>query len=175
MKKNIVVIAVFAITVLFSNDLSAQKFSEMDKSPLDKALYSTKEDGVKTKIVYSRPQLKERAMSSLVKEGKMWRLGANEATEITFYNDVTFGGKAVKAGTYGMFAIPGKTEWTIILNKDLNVWGNYQYKKEQDVVRVKAAVSKSEDLIEAFSISYSKTGDIYIGWENTIVTISVKE
>ena len=174
MKKNILVIAVFVVAVLFSNDLTAQKFPGLDASPADKALYRTKADGVKTKIVYSRPQLKGRTVASLVKDGKMWRLGANEATEVTFYNDVTFGGKAVKAGTYAMFAIPGKSEWTIILNKDLNVWGNYQYKKDQDVVRVKANVSKGTDAVEAFAITYSKTGDIHLGWGTTVVTISVK-
>ena len=174
MKKNVLVLAVLVVAMLFSSEMSAQIFAGMDKSPLDKALYATKAEGVKTKIVYSRPQLKGRTVASLTPAGKMWRLGANEATEVTFYGNVKFGGKSVKAGTYAMFAIPGAKEWTIILNKDLNVWGNYQYRKGQDVVRVKAKATKGEETLEAFSIGYSKSGDIHLGWGTTVVTIPVK-
>lgn len=174
MKKNVFVIAVLAVAMLFSNEISAQKFAKLDKSPADIALYKTKADGVKAKIVYGRPQLNGRTVASLTPVGKMWRLGANEATEVTFYNNVMFGGKSVKAGTYAMFAIPGAKEWTIILNKDLNVWGNYQYKAGQDVAKVMAKVSKGTSSLEAFSIAYSKTGDILLGWGTTVVTIPVK-
>ncbi|MBL4568683.1 MAG: DUF2911 domain-containing protein [Flavobacteriaceae bacterium] len=173
MKKNILVIAVFVIAVLFSNDLTAQKFPGLDKSPADIAIYPRR--GAKTtKIIYGRPQLKGRTVASLTPQGKVWRLGANEATEITFFKDVTFGGEVVKAGTYTMFAIPGKTEWTIILNKDLNVWGHFSYKESSDLVRVKGKVSKGDTEVEAFAITYSKTGDIHLGWGTTVVTISVK-
>ena len=54
---------------------------------------------------------------------EVWRTGANEATEVTFYQDVNFGGKAVDAGTYTLYTIPGKDTWTIILNEALNQWG----------------------------------------------------
>jgi len=60
------------------------------------------------------------------------------------------------------------------LNKDLNAWGNYSYKAAQDVAQVKAGVSKGADSLEAFSIAYSKSGDILLGWGTTVVTISVK-
>ena len=58
MKKNVFLIAVLAVAMLFSNEISAQKFRGLDKSPADIAVFRTKEAGVKTKIVYSRPQLK---------------------------------------------------------------------------------------------------------------------
>ena len=176
MKKNILAIAVFAIAVLFSNDLSAQKFSTLDKSPMDAASFPTdyKISDKIVKVVYSRPQLKGRALESLAPSGKVWRMGANESTEVTFYKDVTFGGKSVKAGSYTMFAIPGKSEWTIMLSKSLHTWGSGSYKDSNDVVRVTAKVSKADKVIEAFSIAYSKTGDVYFGWGNTVVTTSVK-
>ena len=174
MKKNILVIAVFAIAVLFTNDLSAQKFSKLDKSPLDKVLHQTKADGVKATVVYSRPQLNGRRLNKLIPDGKLWRLGANEATQITFANNVVFGGKSVKAGTYTMFAIPGEKEWTIILNKDLNVWGHYSYKESQDVVRVQAKVSSSMASIEAFSITFDKEMNLYLGWDYTVVKVNIK-
>ena len=174
MKKNVLVIALFAIAVLFSNESNAQRFSKLDVSSLDKVIFKGTTTGETAKVIYSRPQLKGRRLSKLVPEGKMWRLGANEATQITFANNVMFGGKSVKAGTYAMFAIPGKTEWTIILNKDLNVWGNYAYKKEQDVVRVKGKVSSSMAPIEAFSITFDKDMNLYLGWEYTVVKVEIK-
>ena len=174
MKKNLLTVAFLAIAVLFSNETIAQKFPALDKSPADIAMYSTKADGVIAKIVYSRPQLNGREMEELAPSGKVWRLGANEATEIRFFKDVTFGGQSVKAGTYTMFAIPGITEWTIILNKDINVWGHFGYKESQDVVRVTAKVSKSNDSVEALAIVFSKTGEMHIGWADVVVTVPVK-
>lgn len=76
------------------------------------------------KIVYGRPLKNGRTIfGGIIPYDKVWRTGANEATEITFYKDVVFGGQAVKAGTYSLFTIPGKKEWTFILNKDLDIWG----------------------------------------------------
>jgi hypothetical protein len=174
MKKNVLVIAVLAVAMLFSNEISAQKFSKLDKSPLDKVVFKSKSGDVKAKVVYSRPQLNHRRLNKLITDGKLWRLGANEATQITFNNNVMFGGKSVKAGTYTMFAIPGKTEWTIILNKDLYVWGHYSYKESQDVARVKAKVSSSMGYIDAFSITFDKDMNLYLGWEYTVVKVNIK-
>jgi hypothetical protein len=174
MKKNVLVIALFAVAVLLSNETTAQRFAKSDVSSLDKVIYKGTKTGETAKVIYSRPQLKGRRLNKLAPNGKMWRLGANEATQITFANNVMFGGKSVKAGTYAMFAIPGKSEWTIILNKDLNVWGNYAYKEGQDVVRVKAKVSSSMAPIEAFSIAFDKDMNLYLGWEYTVVKIEIK-
>ncbi len=174
MKKNVLVIAIFMVAILFSNGVSAQKFPKLDISPADISLFPRRGEVKITKIVYSRPQLKGRTVESLTPEGEIWRLGANEASEITFYKDVVFGGKKVKAGTYTLFAIPSKSEWTMILNKNLNLWGTYSYKKENDVVRITAKVSEGEEFVEAFSITYSKEGDIILGWGKKIVTIPVK-
>lgn len=174
MKKNVLVLAFLAIAVLFSNETTAQKFPGLDKSPADISVYRTKADGAVVKVIYSRPQLKGRSLSKLAPAGKVWRLGANEATEIIFYKDVTFGGKLVQAGTYSMFAIPGESEWTIILNKDVNVWGHFSYKESEDALRVTAKVSKNNDSVEALAIVFSKTGDMHIGWANTVVTVPVK-
>ncbi|GGG94001.1 hypothetical protein GCM10011416_09050 [Polaribacter pacificus] len=175
MKKNVLIIAFLAIAGLFSTEATAQKFeNKLDKSPADIALYKTKADGVIAKVIYGRPQLKGRSLSKLAPAGKVWRLGANEATEIQFFKDVTFGGKSVKAGTYTMFAIPGANQWTIILNKATNVWGAFSYKQSQDVVRVIAKVSNNSKTLEALEIVFSNSGDMYIGWANTVVTVPVK-
>lgn len=176
MKKNVLVIALFAIAVLFSNETTAQKFAPLDKSPMDVASFPNdyKISAKVVKVTYSRPQLKDRNMTKLAPEGEMWRTGANEATEITFYKDVTFGGKSVDAGTYSLFTIPGEKEWTIILSSAKNVWGAYFYKQDEDVVRVKGKVSSSMALIEAFSMTFDEDMNLYMGWGNTVVSITIK-
>jgi hypothetical protein len=106
---------------------------------------------------------------------KVWRTGANEAVEITFYKDVVFGGKAVKAGVYSLFVIPSLDEdWTIIINKAKNVWGSYYYKQEQDVVRVSGVTSKADKNIEAFSMIFDKDMTLKMGWGNTVISVPIK-
>lgn len=180
MKKRILALVVLAVTILFSNEITAQKFAGLDKSPMDAATYpsSYRVSDKLVKIIYSRPQLKGRSLTKLAPEGKVWRTGANEAPEITFYKDVTFGGKNVKAGTYTLFTIPGKENWTFILSTAKNVWGSYFYKENEDVVRVTGKLSKSKKPIEAFSIAFDgKDNDatMYLGWGTTVVSVPVKE
>lgn len=177
MKKSILAIAIFAITLISSTEVTAQEFKDLDKSPMDGASYpsSYKISDKVVKVTYGRPQLKGRALSKLAPVDKVWRTGANEAAEITFYKDVTFGGKAVKAGTYTLFTIP-KTEgdWTVILSTAKNVWGSYFYKESEDVVRVNGTVSTSEKSIEAFSIMFADDMTLKMGWANTVVSVSIK-
>jgi len=178
MKKNVFVV-VLATVLMITSEISAQKFAELDKSPMDVASYPTsyKMSDKLVKIIYSRPQLRGRELSKLVPNDKVWRTGANEATEIIFYKDVIFGGKDVKAGTYTLFTIPSDAEWTVILSTAKNVWGSFFYKESEDVVRVKGKVSKSDKLIETFSIVFDGEGmnaKMHLGWGNTIVTVPVK-
>ena len=158
-----------ALTLIFSYTANAQKFPDLDPSPMDAATYpsSYKVSEKTIKIIYSRPQLKGRDLSKLAPNNEVWRTGANEATEITFYKPVMFGNTKVKSGNYSLFTIPGDNEWTIILSSDINVWGAYTYKQDHDVARIKVPVTQSKDILEAFSIVFeeSKSGaDMYMGW-----------
>ena len=175
MIKSILAIAIFAITLISSTEVSAQKFSKLDKSPLDAASYpsSYKISDKVVKVVYGRPQLKGRDLAKLAPANKVWRTGANEAAEITFYKDVVFGGKEVKAGTYSLFTIPNEKEWTVILNSARNVWGSYYYEQDKDVVRVSGKVSTSETNIEAFSMLFDEDMTLKMGWANTVVSVSI--
>lgn len=102
-------------------------------------------DGKDISIKYGQPSKKGRVLfgkagsGSLEPYGKPWRIGADEATEITFKKDGMFGGKAVKAGTYTLVAIPNEKEWTLILNSQLGQWGAYDYEKHKakNVLEVK--------------------------------------
>lgn len=167
---------ILIVAVAFSTNAFAQKFNELDKSPMDAASYpsSYKEADKMVKVVYSRPQLNDRKLSKLAPIGEVWRTGANEAAEITFYYPANVGGKMVKPGTYSLFTIPGDDSWTVILNSAQNVWGAYTYDEKMDVVRLDMPITKSNDAIEAFTIVFE--GDkndptMYMGWENTVVSL----
>ena len=163
----------FALVMLFSTQMNAQKFANLDKSPMDMVSFPSKGNKV-VKIYYSRPQLKGRSLSDLTPNGKVWRTGANEATEITFFKDVTFGGKSIKAGTYVLATIPGEKEWTIILNSTLDTWGSYSYDESKDVARVTAAVTTDKESLEAFSIAFNDDGTMFLGWGTLRVAVPIK-
>lgn len=132
------------------------------------------------KVVYGQPSKKGRVIfgadgsSSLEKYGKVWRTGANEATEVTFKNDVMFGGKMVKAGTYTLFTIPGEKEWSVILNSTLGQWGAYDYDKIKgtDVATIKVPVSMNKTPIEKLTITPANSS-IAIAWDNMTVSVPV--
>ncbi|UKM65074.1 DUF2911 domain-containing protein [Flavobacteriaceae bacterium GSB9] len=169
-KVTTMIICVFAL--LLSGNVMAQKFANLDKSPLDISYYRTSRNATPmVKVIYSRPQLKGRDLSQLAPNGKVWRTGANEASEIKFYQDIQFGGETVKAGTYSLYTIPGENEWTIILSKDTDVWGAYGYKETNDALRIKVPVSSGES-IEAFSIAFDD-GKMVLAWDTVRVSIPV--
>ena len=177
MKNTILTIAVFVTTLISSLQLTAQEFKSLDKSPMDMAAFpsSYKISDKIVKVIYSRPQLNGRDLVKLAPPEMVWRTGANEAAEITFYKDVIFGGKALKAGTYSLFTIPSfDGDWTVIINSARNVWGSYYYKQDQDVIRVSGKTSTTEENIEAFSMMFDKDMTLKIGWGKTVVSVSIE-
>ncbi|QKZ13263.1 DUF2911 domain-containing protein [Spirosoma sp. KUDC1026] len=132
------------------------------------------------KVVYGQPAKKGRVVfgpegsASLEKYGRVWRTGANEATEITFRNDVMFGGKMVKAGTYTLYTIPGEKEWSVILNSTLGEWGAFNYDKIKgaDIASVKVPVSANKTPIEKLTITPANNS-IAIAWDNMTVSVPV--
>lgn len=180
MKKAILSIAIFTITLVSSTNIGAQEFKGLDKSPMDAATYPTnwRNADKLVKVIYSRPQLKGRKLDKLAPKDKVWRTGANEAAEITFYKDVTFGDKKVKAGTYSLFTIPKDGDWTIILSNQKNVWGSYFYDESKDVARVSGTVSKLDESIEAFSIVFEGEKDsatMYMAWAKTMISVPLNK
>lgn len=130
-------------------------------------------------IAYCRPGVKGRAIwGGLVPYGEVWRTGANEATTITFSDPVTVNGNALAAGTYGLFTIPGKESWTVILNKGAKLWGAYEYKKDEDVVRFevkpRAAATPKEWMQFRFDGLTNDTAEVVLAWESIEVPFTVK-
>ena len=177
MKNSIFTFAFFLIALISSLQLTAQNFKDLDKSPMDVAAFpsSYKISDKTVKVIYSRPQLNGRDLVKLAPPEMVWRTGANEAAEITFYKDVIFGGKALKAGTYSLFTIPSfDGDWTVIINSARNVWGSYFYEQGQDVIRVSGKTTKTEENIEAFSIMFDKDMTLKMGWGKTVISVSIK-
>ncbi|TAE51730.1 MAG: DUF2911 domain-containing protein, partial [Bacteroidetes bacterium] len=137
-----------------------------------------KDDKPLAKVVYSRPLRNDRVVfGKLVSYGKVWRTGANECTEIKFYQDVKLADKEVKAGTYSLFSIPGETQWTLILNTELDQWGAYGYDEKKDVLRVSVPAGKSTKPIEAFTITFreNKAGGVMVlGWDTVLVEVPLE-
>lgn len=129
-------------------------------------------------IAYSRPGVKGRTIfGKLEPWGEVWRAGANSATKVTFSTPVKFGGTEVPAGSYGLFALLGEHEWTVILNKIADQWGAYKYDPKDDVVRVKVAPVALAAPVETFTIDLNDIRDesatLNLLWEKTRVSVSL--
>lgn len=174
--KSFFTVALLIAAMAFTTNATAQKFGGLDKSPMDVASFpdNWRESNKLVKVQYSRPYLNGRELSKLAPNGEVWRTGANEAPEITFYTDMKLGGTTVKAGTYALLTIPGENEWTIILHSSLNEWGGYFYKKENDVARATVPASMADDSLENFSIAFTESDagvDMHMGWDKVRVTV----
>jgi Protein of unknown function (DUF2911) len=128
-------------------------------------------------ITYSRPGVKGRQIwGGLVPYDKVWRTGANEATTISFSDDVTINGQALPKGTYSLHTIPGKDEWTIVFNNVSNQWGSFSYDPAKDALRVKAK-PQTAPFAEWMTFEVPQLSPdqatIAIHWENLSVPFTV--
>ena len=174
MKKYITSIILLFFVSIYSN---SQSFRPLDKSPMDLIEFSSSDGEKAVRVLYSRPQLKGRNFSSLVPNGKLWRTGANESTEITFYKPASMNNVKIEKGSYTLYTIPNENEWTIIINKATHTWGAYRYNKNDDVLRFNVPTKKSDNLIEALSMVFESSsggGNLVLGWSDKIVKIPFK-
>jgi len=157
--------------------LAVQSFAQDLPRPSQKAEVEQMVGLTEIEVSYSRPNVKGRVIwGNLVPYDKVWRTGANEATSIEFSSDVKVNGTEVPAGKYGLFTIPGKEEWTVILNKNWEVWGTGDYKEEEDQLRFKVKPSATK-ATESFTIGISNVKDdkcsIDISWDELMVSFEV--
>jgi hypothetical protein len=136
----------------------------------------------KVEVVYSRPHVKGASRKedrviwgALVPYDKVWRTGANSVTKITFDGDVTVEGQKLAAGAYGLFTIPGQTEWTVIFNKQAT-GSPADYKAENDVLRVKAN-TQAIPMRELFTIGFpqvtTNSAEMVLVWEKLAVVVNI--
>lgn len=172
-----------ALTLLLASGLifSAQQADAQIKLPPASSTQFILQDlGIsQVSVVYQRPNMKGRKIfGDLVPYDQIWRTGANNATNITFQSDVKIEGQALEAGTYALFTLPGKEEWTIIFNKNAKQWGAYTYDKADDVLRVKVKPRALTNPIETFTIAFEEVNDQNLKacllWEKTKVSFLIE-
>lgn len=176
MKITIKTILLLFVTLGFTADLQAQGL----KMPPASTSQSIVQDFAlgKISLTYARPNMKGRKIfGGLEQYDKVWRTGANNATVIKFTDDVTIEGVNVPAGEYSIFTIPGKTEWTFILNKTVKQWGAYDYKEADDVLRVKVKALTLKEPVETFTMQFANvlatSAQLHLMWEKTAVAINI--
>jgi len=163
------------VTLLVNQNINSQDFQKLDKAPHDISYY--RENMITpplVKVIYGRPQKNDQEVfGNLVEYGKVWRTGANEATEVKFYQDVLFGDKKVTAGTYVLLTVPSENEWEIILSSNIDVLGAFQYNPIYDIAKIKVTSNKAES-IEYFSIAFKERNsniEMVLAWDSTRVNI----
>jgi hypothetical protein len=178
----------FAIAIfpLFSA-VAQLNLPPVDKSPMDISYFPANYPVLKiqdkiseplmARVLYSRPRKEGRAIfGGLVEYGKLWRLGANEATEIEFFQKVRIGDKKVDKGRYTIYAIVKENSWTFILNKETDTWGSFKYDPDKDVARMEVPVEKLNELVEFFTMSFEKINgklNLVVAWENVKVALPI--
>jgi hypothetical protein len=111
------------------------------------------------RAIYSRPAKNNRQLfGKLVEYGKIWRLGANEATEIEFFRDVIIQKTKIKKGRYTLYAIPGLETCTLIINKEIDTWGAFLYEEKKDVLRVTLPMETLDTPMENFTLYFTLSG-----------------
>jgi len=164
--------------------IANNEYANVDRSPMDITYYppSYPEEKMNNtnqpttpvaRIIYSRPHKKNRIIfsdseKSICQYGKLWRLGANEATEIEFFKPVIINNKNIPAGRYGMYCIPFKDKWILALNTNLYTWG-LDIQPEKDVIRIEVPVQKQQPSLEDFTIVLAPASygaDMLIAWDD---------
>lgn len=170
------VLPLFAFIVLCSLNTRAQQIKTPAPSPPQ---YIKQDFGLSSiELSYSRPGVKGRTIfGDLVPYGKVWRTGANQATTLTFGDDVVIGGTKITAGKYGLLTIPGADEWTIIITRQLDVTNPAAYKQDQDVVRVTAHPQQLSFSLESFTMLFqdltSNSCHLDLIWDKTLVSLPI--
>jgi Protein of unknown function (DUF2911) len=174
-------------SILVMSATAQSRFPLLDKSAMDMSYYPVNytilriqdkaTEPLVARLVYSRPLRNGRnVFGELLEYNKVWRLGANEATEIEFFRDVVIGGKQVPKGRYTLYAIPTEEKWTIIVNKETDIWGAFKYDSGKDVVRADALVQRQTEPQEAFTMFFEKSSSgfsMVAAWDTSLIALPI--
>jgi len=185
MIKNIIPLALVLLVTFTS--VAQSSLPAVDKSPMDMCYYPERYPNLKAqdkltepltaRAIYSRPKKEGRAVfGGLVEYGKLWRLGANEATEIEFYKPVVIGGKKIPKGRYTLYSIVNEKSWIFIVNKETDIWGSFKYNQAKDAARVEVPVQSLKDEVESLTMVFEKDNkniNLVVAWENVKVALPI--
>lgn len=184
--KSVFLILMFSLSYSMAA-VSQTKLPPIDKSPMDASycppnfpvlkIQDKATDPLIARVLYSRPEKQGRNIfGELIEYGKVWRLGANEATEIEFFRDVKFGNSRIKKGRYTIYAIPTASKWTIIVNRDTDIWGSFRYDIKKDVSRFDVPVETLAEPVELFTLIFEKGAkghELQCYWDNIKISIPI--
>lgn len=167
--------------------IAQPKLPSIDKSPMDMSYFPSGYPVLKiqdkitgplvARVIFSRPQKNGRVIfGELLEYGKVWRLGANEATEIEFFKDVKINNSKIKKGRYTLYSIPYADKWTLIINKETDTWGSFKYDSKKDLLRVDIPVQKQAEITEEFVMVFDKTptgADLVIVWDDIKLNLPI--
>lgn len=166
---------IFILGMLASINLSVHAQQEVKPRLSPTSIVSLRYKDTYVKLTYSQPHKRGREVfGQLVPFHEVWRMGANEATEITLTRDVTVNGILLPAGTYSIFSIPSPDKWTIIINREAGLWGSYNYNPKLDVFRFDVPVQTNPVVYEAFTIQFDQRNnmaDLLLLWDKTKISI----
>ncbi len=186
-KMKSILLTVFLVSVT-GVCISQSAIPPLDKSPMDMCYYPVNYPILKiqhkadapliARVIYGRPQKNDRSIfGDLVPYDMIWRVGANEATEIEFFRDVKIDGKKLAKGRYTLYAVPSADKWTLVLNKENDTWGAFAYDQKKDVLRTDVKVNIRPDIIDVFTICFEGTEknktSLMIGWDNKDVHLPI--
>ena len=143
-RKSLLLVVLLVVAAV--DGISQSTLPPLDKSPMDMCYYPVDYPVLKiqnkvdapliARVIYGRPQKNNRSIfGDLVPYDMIWRVGANEATEIEFFRDTKIDGKKLPKGRYTLYAIPSTDKWTLVLNKETDTWGAFGYDAKKDVMR----------------------------------------
>lgn len=160
--------------------VSQQKPTELDKSPMDMSYWPDNYPLLKmsgkaknqpiARVIYGRPVKNGRTIfGGIVKYNELWRLGANEATELEIFSPVKIANKIIPKGRYTLFCVPSENKWTIIVSKDNFCWGSFTYDSRKDVVRADIKPETIDEIVETFTIYFTENlgkANLVMLWDN---------
>lgn len=165
-------ISFLTVALLIAFSVTAQK--DKSKRPSPPAQVSKTVNGKEITVDYSQPSKRGREIfGGLEKFGKVWRTGANETSWIEISDNVLIEGEKLPAGKYGLYTIPGESEWVIIFNKKWDGWGAYEYNEDEDVLRITVPSESLEEVVEKFTIDIGDAGEVSMAWDRTIVKFDI--
>lgn len=168
----------FSLSLIGFLFFSIGAFAQTDKSkrPSPPAVVTQKIADLVITIDYSQPSVKGRAIGTELepKPGQVWRTGANEATVFEVNKDVVINGDALPAGKYGLFTLVDADDWTFIFNKTWKQWGAFEYKEEDDALRVKVKGGKAEPFAEKMTFTIDPSGTVTLVWGDKKASFQVK-
>ena len=153
--------------------------SQVNKPSLSPLIKTEQHVGLaKVSLEYGQPNRQGRTIfGQLIPYNKLWRTGANSSTKMSFDREVQLAGNKIPEGNYSLYTIPGKNEWTIIINSNTKQWGTAGYSEADDLVRFQVKPTSLKDTLETFQIYFenfnANGGDMVIAWENTKVAFPV--